>query len=180
MSTTRARARPLHWEPVGARRDNRWWNQIAPYTRSTEGLLVCPSDAGRLPHASENGQLGKPLVPRSYIANRAIESLSLAQVENTAEIVVVSEKGEPFDDSWFEPPKNLYPKAGYAQPVLALARHQSGASCIFLDGHAKWMSQGALQAEPCGLPYSGVDLMRRHPLPMANPARTPWHPACAS
>lgn len=166
--------------PLGANRDNRWWNQILPYTKNTGGLIVCPSDSGRVPHTSENGQLGKPLVPRSYIANRAVESLTLAQIENPTEIIVVSEKGDPFDDSWFEPPKNLYDKAGYDQPVLALSRHQSGANCIFFDGHAKWMSQGALTQDPCGLPYSGVDLMRRYPLPLPNAARTPWHSNCAS
>lgn len=166
--------------PLGARRENRWWNQIMPYTRDNAGLLLCPSDAGRLPHSSENGQAGRPLVPRSYIANRAIESLGLAQVENTSEIIVVSEKGDPFDDSWFEPPKNLYDKAGFSQPVLAMARHQNGVNSIFLDGHAKWMSRGALQKDPCGLPFSGVDLMRLYALPLPNPARTPWHSACAS
>ena len=166
--------------PLGATRDNRWWNQIFPYTSAPAGLLICPSDAGQVPHSSENGLAGKPLVPRSYIANRAAESLLLAQVDNPAQIIVVSEKGDPFDDSWFEPPKNLYDKAGYDQPVLALRRHQQGVNCVFFDGHAKWMSRGALTVEPCGLPYSGVDLMRRYPLPLPNPARTPWHPACPS
>lgn len=166
--------------PMGASRDNRWWNQILPYTKNGDGLIVCPSDSARLPHSSENGQGGKPLVPRSYIANRAAESLSLAQIENPAEIIVVSEKGDPFDDSWFEPPKNLYDKAGYDQPVLALSRHQAGVNAIFFDGHAKWMSRNALTQNPCGLPYSGVDLMRRYPLPLPNASRTPWHLNCAS
>jgi len=166
--------------PLGASRDNRWWNQILPYTKNADGLIVCPSDSGRVPHSSENGQSGKPLVPRSYIANRAVESLTLAQIENPVEIIVVSEKGDPFDDSWFEPPKNLYDKAGYDQPVLALSRHQNGANCIFSDGHAKWMSKGALTQDPCGLPYSGVDLMRSYPLPLPNAARTPWHSSCAN
>ena len=166
--------------PLGARRENRWWNQIFPYTKNADGLIVCPSDAGRVPHSSENGQAGKPLVPRSYIANRAVESLNFAQIENPTEIIVVSEKGAPFDDSWFEPPKNLYPKAGFDEPVLALSRHQNGVNCIFFDGHAKWMSRGALAADPCGLPFSGVDLMRRYPLPLPNAARTPWHSNCAS
>lgn len=164
--------------PLGARRENRWWNQILPYTKNADSLIVCPSDSGRVPHSSENGQSGKPLVPRSYIANRAAESLHLAQVDNPTQIIVVSEKGDPFDDSWFEPPKNLYDKAGYAQPVLALSRHQNGVNCMFFDGHAKWMSKGALTADPCGLPYSGVDLMRRYPLPLPDANRTPWHALC--
>jgi len=102
-----SRANPA--APLGARRDNRWWNQILPYTKNNGALLVCPGDAGRVPHGSENGQGGRPLVPRSYVANRAAENLTLAQVDNPAEVIVVTEKGDPFDDSWFEPPKNLAP-----------------------------------------------------------------------
>ncbi len=164
--------------PLRANRENRWWNQIFPYTKAPAGLVVCPDDSGRVPHSSENGQNGKPFVPRSYVANRAAESLLLAQVDNPAEIIVVTEKGDPFDDSWFEPPKNLYDKPGYTQPVLALTRHQGGVNCVFFDGHAKWMSKGALTKDPCGLPYSGVDLMRRYRLPLPDASRTPWHTNC--
>lgn len=166
--------------PLGATRENRWWNQILPYTRNNGGLLLCPNDSRRLPHSTENGQSGKPLVPRSYIANRAAESLGLAAIKNPVEIIVVSEKGDPFDDSWFEPPKNLYPKAGYAEPVLAMTRHQDGVNSMFFDGHAKWMKRGTLLRDPCGMPYSGVDLMRKYPLPLPDSARTPWHAECGS
>ncbi len=174
-------SRASYAAPLRATRDNRWWNQILPYTKNNGGLLVCPDDSERVPHSTENGRDGKPLVPRSYVANRAAESLSLAQVDTPAEIIVVTEKADPFDDSWFEPPKNLYNKANTPpqnQPVLALTRHQNGVNVVFFDGHAKWMSRGALTRDPCGLPYSGVDLMRRYPLPLPNPARTPWHPDC--
>lgn len=167
--------------PLGARRDNRWWNQILPFTRNNVGLLVCPGDAGRQPHATEDGRSDRPLVPRSYVANRAAESLSLAQVENPSEVIVVTEKADPFDDSWFEPPKNYYAKSPTPpqnQPVLALTRHQNGVNVAFFDGHTKWMSRGALTKDPCGLPFSGVDLLRRFPLPLPNPSRTPWHPSC--
>jgi prepilin-type processing-associated H-X9-DG protein len=61
-----------------------------------------------------------------------------------------------------------------------LSRHQGGVNGIFFDGHAKWMSKGAFTREPCGLPYSGVNLMRRYPLLLPNAARTPWHPLCAA
>jgi len=162
--------------PLGANAANRWWNQIIPYTSNVPDLLVCPSDDLRTP----NGADGKP---RSYVANRAAESLALAQVDTPASIIVVTEKHGVFDDSWFEPPKNYYDKSATPPqnlPVMALDRHQGGANCVFFDGHAKWMSRGALTKDPCGLPYSGVDLMRRYPIPPTpgNPARTPWHPNC--
>jgi type II secretory pathway pseudopilin PulG len=119
--------------PLTASSGNRWWNQIIPYTSNTPDLLVCPSDATRTPNSTDSK-------PRSYVANRAAENLQLAQIDNPAEIIVVTEKADPFDDSWFEPPKNLYNKTN--------------------------------------TPYSGVDLMRRYPIPLPNPARTPWHPNC--
>jgi prepilin-type N-terminal cleavage/methylation domain-containing protein/prepilin-type processing-associated H-X9-DG protein len=157
--------------PLGANAQNRWWNQILPYTSNAAGLLVCPSDPAHRPNVTD----GKP---RSYVANRAAEGLTLAQVENPAEIIVVTEKGDPFDDSWFEPPKNLYDKSGFNQPVLALRRHHQGVNVTFFDGHAKWLSRGALLADPCGLPFSGVQLMRQYPIPVPDPTRTPWHTNC--
>jgi prepilin-type processing-associated H-X9-DG protein/prepilin-type N-terminal cleavage/methylation domain-containing protein len=160
--------------PLGATRENRWWNQIVPYTRAGGALLFCPSDSGRVPHVTEDGQAGRPLVPRSYVANRTVEGLSLAAVDTPADVVAVTEKADPFDDSWFEPPKNLYDRAGSNQPVLAMRRHSGGVNCMFFDGHAKWLSRGALLRDPCGEPYSGVELMRRYPIPGA----APWHPNC--
>jgi len=160
--------------PLGATRDNRWWNQILPYTRTQGALLFCPSDRGRVPHATEDGQAGRPLVPRSYVANRAAEGLPLAAVDLPADIIVITEKGDPFDDSWFEPPKNLYDKPGAGQPVLAMRRHSAGVNAVFFDGHAKWMNSARLLQNPCGEPYSGVSLMRQYPIPGA----APWHSNC--
>ena len=160
--------------PLGATRENRWWNQILPYTRMGGALLVCPSDGGRVPHASEDGLNGRPLVPRSYVANRMVEGLGLAAVDFPAQTIVVTEKGNRFDDSWYEPPKNLYDKPGFGEPVLALGRHQDGVNAMFFDGHAKRIGRGTLLSDPCGEPWSGVELMRRYPIPGA----APWHPKC--
>jgi len=166
--------------PLGATRENRWWNQIFPYTHNNEGLLVCPSDNARLPYSAEDGQNGNPLVPRSYIANRAAESLSLAAIENPAEIIVVSEKADNVDDTWFEPPKDFYPKSDTVGPVLAMTRHSGGINNMFFDGHAKWIKGVALLHDPCGLPYSGVDLMREYPIPWTDPSRASWNAECPS
>ncbi len=171
---------------LGSTKQNRWWNQIIPYTSNVPGLLVCPSDDERKGNGADldvdlNGDGTPDPKPRSYVANRAAESLSLAQVDRPADVIVVTEKIGGADDSWFEPPKNLWqPKIGN-DPVLAMRRHSGGANCMFFDGHAKWMSKGALTKDPCGLPYSGVDLMRKYPIPptLSNPARTPWwEPKC--
>jgi prepilin-type N-terminal cleavage/methylation domain-containing protein/prepilin-type processing-associated H-X9-DG protein len=177
-----SRTQPL--VPFGATRENRWWNQIWPYTKMGGRLLVSQSDPGQIPNPLEDGKNGRPFVPRSYIANRAAEGLNLGQVETPSDIMVVSIKGAIFDDSWIEPPKNLYNKISggvdLGQPVLALNLQHGGVNCMFFDGHAKWMSKGALLKDPCGLPYSGVQLMRQYPIPPTpnRPERTPWHPNC--
>lgn len=167
----RSRVSPV--APIPAAADNRWWNQILPYTTNVPSLLICPDDSGRKGHPADNK-------PRSYVANRAAEGLMLAQIDTPAEIIVVTEKSSHpnADDSWLEPPKNLYPKASLGEPVWALTRHSNGVNVTFFDGHAKWMSKGALTADPCGLPYSGVQLMRQYPLPLPDPGRSPWVPVC--
>ncbi|MBC8065329.1 MAG: prepilin-type N-terminal cleavage/methylation domain-containing protein [Chlorobia bacterium] len=173
--------------PFGATRENRWWNQILPYTKTQGRLLVCPNDSGRRPHALEDGQAGRPLVPRSYVANRAAEGLNYSSVDEPATIVVVTVKEGRYDDSWFEPPKNLYDKMNsggtvIGPPVLALDLQNKGVNMTFFDGHAKWQSKGRILSEPCGLPWSGVQLMRQFPIPPTpgQPSRTPWHPNCPS
>ncbi len=170
--------------PFGASRENRWWNQIQPYLKSRE-ILASPSDGLRKPHPLENGVGGNPLVPRSYVANRAAEGLGESSVEFPSEIVVVTIKDGVYDDSWFEPPKNLYNKMNSSgveigPPVLALGLQGGGVNMTFFDGHAKWVSKGKVLSEPCGMPWSGVQLMRSFPIPPTpgHPERTPWHPLC--
>jgi len=177
-----SRAQPS--APFGATRENRWWNQIMPYTKTQGDLLVCPMDSGKVPHSLENGSpAGEIIVPRSYVANRAAEALALSAVDTPSEIVVVTEKSSASwcDDSWFEPPKNLYNKVSggvdKGEPVLAMTRHSGGATAMFFDGHAKKMQAGIWKQDPCGLPWSGVQLMRLYPIPLVS-GRTPWHDKC--
>jgi prepilin-type N-terminal cleavage/methylation domain-containing protein/prepilin-type processing-associated H-X9-DG protein len=165
--------------PFGATVENRWWNQIQPYLKNRE-ILMSPSDARRTPHPLENGQGGRPFVPRSYVANRAAEGLSHSEVDEPTTIAVITVKEGRYDDSWFEPPKNLYDKSAGQPPVLALTLQNGGVNMTFFDGHAKWMGSGRILSDPCGDPWSGVSLMRRHPIPPTpgRPDRTPWHPMC--
>jgi len=170
--------------PLGATRENRWWNQIMPYLKSKD-ILVSQTDDGRRPHPLEDGMAGRPLVPRSYVANRAAEGLNYSSVEFPSNIVVVTLKRGNYEDSWFEPPKNLYNKLNASMvvtgpSVLALDTQGGGVNLTFFDGHAKWSSAGKILSDPCGLPWSGVDLMRQFPLPPTpgRPDRTPWHPNC--
>jgi prepilin-type processing-associated H-X9-DG protein len=91
-----------------------------------------------------------------------------------------------YDDSWFEPPKNLYPKNRALPlanpPVLALDLQNGGVNMTFFDGHAKWFSKGKILSNPCGDPWSGVELMRKNPIPPTpdRPDRALWTPECPS
>lgn len=172
-----SRTQPL--QPWGATRENRWWNQIQPYMKNTK-ILASPSDPSPKPSPLEDGQAGRPLVPRSYVANRALEGLNESAVEATSAVVHVTIKNGQYDDSWFEPPKNLYNKSATTPPVLALDLQNRGVNMTYFDGHARWEPKGWLLSDPCGLPWSGVDLMRSFPIPPTpgRPDRTPWHPSC--
>jgi prepilin-type N-terminal cleavage/methylation domain-containing protein/prepilin-type processing-associated H-X9-DG protein len=174
-----SRTRPL--VPFGATIENRWWNQIQPYLKNRD-VLWSPSDQLRKPHPLEDGQAGRPFVPRSYVANRAAEGLNYTMIDEVSSIVVVTLKNGVYDDSWYEPPKNLYNKSATTPPVLWLDGQLGGVNNTFFDGHAKWLSKGVLLSNPCGLPYSGVQLMRQFPIPPTpgQPTRTPWHPNCPS
>lgn len=164
--------------PIGATRDNRWWNQILPYRGNNKEILASPSDPAQKPWPGEDGSApDKPLVKRSYVANRAAEGLNLSAVDTPADIVVIAIKGQPFDDSWYEPPKNLYNKPGFNEPVLAMNIQNKGLNNIFFDGHAKWLSKGTLLKDPCGIPYSGVQLIRAYPIPLV-PGRSIWTTEC--
>lgn len=164
--------------PFGATRENRWWNQILPYRGNSKEIMASPSDSAQKPSPLEDGSApDRPLLKRSYVANRAAEGLPLSAVDTPADIIVIAIKGKPFDDSWYEPPKNLYDKPGFGEPVLAMTIQNNGCNNVFFDGHAKWMPKGKLLEDPCGLPYSGVQLMRQYPIPLV-PGRTPWHANC--
>jgi len=166
-------------EPYGATRENRWWNQIQPYMKST-AILVSPSDDLATPSPLEDGQEGRPLVKRSYVANRATEGLTYSQVDRPSDIVVTAIKNGEYDDSWFEPPLDLYPEEEGVRSVLALDLQNKGLNLSFFDGHAKWHSKGQIMSDPCGLPFSGVDLIRQYPIPPtpSNPGSTLWTDAC--
>ena len=41
-----------------------------------------------------------------------------------------------------------------------MKRHTDGANHMYFDAHAKFMSRGQIMSDPCGEPWSGVELMR--------------------
>ena len=73
-----------------------------PYIKSNS-VFTCPSDAGPTPSPDTNGVKS---ILRSYIACATAESLTLAQVSDPAETIVVTEKSNRAAlsaTSWIEP-----------------------------------------------------------------------------
>ncbi len=59
-----------------------------PFIKSN-GVFTCPSDAGPTPSEDINGV---KTIQRSYIACRSAESLTLAQIDDPVETVVIMDK----------------------------------------------------------------------------------------
>lgn len=160
----------------------RWYNALLPYTKNT-GILVCPGD--ELPTLSKDAG-GSPTILRSYIACRAAEGLSLAQLEDPAETVVVTEKwgkdpaGKPITDTWIEPFNgDLNQEAATGRLALAGNRHQGGLNAVLFDGHARWFLPATLDASK---DLTGCNLIHRYPVltGQANDMCEQSTPGCAN
>ena len=140
-----------------------WWNLLVPYAKS-DGVFSCPDDGMKplSPDASNNNT-----IPRSYVASCTAEDLSLAQVDDPTETIVITEKWGRVDngvgatgtsvnnETWMEPFDGdecqagsdasasggcLDPQPGYPVGMVKMANwHQGGMNSAFFDGHAKWL-----------------------------------------
>ena len=138
----------------------KWWNQLMPYLKSNQ-IFTCSSDAGPTPSPDLNGVNS---IPRSYIASNAAESLGLAQIQNPAEAIVITEKWDTVTDSWIETFENDFaPDPTRPERMKAAGnRHQTRLNCAFFDGHAKSIGAGAMQNSKS---LTGCDLWHQYPLP---------------
>jgi prepilin-type N-terminal cleavage/methylation domain-containing protein/prepilin-type processing-associated H-X9-DG protein len=140
-----------------------WWNELMPYEKSSK-VFSCPSDAN--PPLSPDSS-GNNTIPRSFVASDTAEDLTLAQVDNPSNTIVITEKWSYVDngvgstgtkannETWMEPfdgdecqagsdansgPSCLAAEPGYPTGMVKMAnRHQGGMNCAFFDGHAKWL-----------------------------------------
>jgi prepilin-type N-terminal cleavage/methylation domain-containing protein/prepilin-type processing-associated H-X9-DG protein len=119
-----------------------WWNEMMPYLKSAN-VFTCPSDDGPTPSVDKQGN---STILRSYIASLAAESLSLSQITNPTETIVISEKwdvnsegkavGEPWIDLLDEDANPDGPDPNRSLGIIGI-RHQGRMNCAFFDGHAK-------------------------------------------
>ena len=153
-----------------------WYNALQPYARSV-AILACPDDAQPTlsPDASGTMAGGRFTVPRSYVANRSAEGLSLSQVDDPVETMVVTEKRTDADeaseggDLWLESFKGDF-NTDPAQPeqmMVASDRHRGGINCVFFDGHAKRYTPALIRASK---DLTGCTLVQAYPHLSSPPA----------
>lgn len=161
-----------------------WWNELMPYEKSV-GVYKCPSDAN--PPLSADAQ-GNLTIPRSFVASDTAEDLTLAQIDDPTETIVITEKWSFVDngvgttgtkansETWMEPfdgdecqagsdvntgPACLAPEAGYPTGMVKMAsRHQGGMNSAFFDGHAKWLTPTTIWQSS---ELTGCELIHNYP-----------------
>lgn len=158
--------------------ESRWWNQLMPFVKSN-AVFTCPGDGTPTPSADVNGS---KIIPRSYIACAAAESLTLAQIDDPVETMVVVDKWEtdsagPVTDSWIEAYNGDFdPDYGGDRTRIFKAgnRHNGRASCVFFDGHAKSYNAATIKNSKdltgCGLIFKYPDAEMSTTLPSTAPS----------
>ena len=153
---------------AAAKNAARWWNVLMPYIKSNN-VFTCPSDPTPTPSADVNGAT---VIPRSYIACRSAEALSLAQIDDPVETVVIMDKwekdsGGAVTDSWIEPFNGDFDYdngagADHTHMFKAGNRHQGRVNCVLFDGHAKAFSAADIQESK---DLTGCNLIYKYPVP---------------
>lgn len=140
-----------------------WYTILMPYVKST-GVWVCPSDSKPTLSPDVNGIAD---IPRSYIVSAAIEDLTLSEVDDPTDTIVVTEKWSAPSDTWVDQMDgDMLPKNGSPTEMNTPAnRHQGGMNCAFFDGHAKWTTPSAIWKSA---DMNGCWLIHHHPAPAAN------------
>jgi prepilin-type processing-associated H-X9-DG protein/prepilin-type N-terminal cleavage/methylation domain-containing protein len=140
-----------------------WYNLLTPYDKSTK-IWACPSDAS--PTQSPDSA-GIAVIARSYIITSAIEDLPETQVESPSMLIVVTEKKSAAGDTWLdEMDGDMLPQQAQPSAMNVPAnRHEGGMNSSFFDGHAKWLTPGAIWSSA---DLNGCRTIHFHPAPAAN------------
>lgn len=166
-----------------------WWNDLMPYVK-TNGVFSCPDDPVKGLSADANGN---STIPRSYVASNTAESLSLAQIDDPVDTIVITEKWGYVDDghgpkgtkqnteTWMEPFDGdecmlgsdnntmgncLDPQPGFPVGMVKMANwHSGGMNNAFYDGHAKWLQPTTIWASA---ELTGCELIHKYPSKQTN------------
>ena len=156
--------------PASLKNQERWWNVVMPYIKSN-AVFTCPSDANPTPSADASGN---NTILRSYIACRSAEGLSLSEIDDPVETVVVTDKWDKASigavtDSWIEAFNGDFDYdngniSDHTRMFKAGNRHQGRTNCILFDGHAKSFDPGTIQHS---VELTGCSLIYKYPVPGA-------------
>ncbi len=137
-----------------------WMNGIFPYTKSWQ-LLRCPS-------ATQSA--GAPPVGNSstnYIVNGVVivalnppdvrNTISLAAISNTADIIILQEGQEYSAYSSVRPFRNTSTTATRALHASFGSSHFDGGNYLFVDGHVKWLKQSVVKMRDFGIDSDARD-----------------------
>jgi prepilin-type processing-associated H-X9-DG protein len=140
-----------------------WYNLLGPYDKSTQ-IFACPSDSA--PTLGPDST-GAATIKRSYIVSSAIEDLNDSQVSNETQTIVVTEKWSAPGDTWVDQMDgDMLPQSTEPNEMNSIAnRHAGGMNSAFFDGHAKWLTPGAIWTSA---DLSGCQLIHSYPAPTAN------------
>jgi prepilin-type N-terminal cleavage/methylation domain-containing protein len=138
---------------------SRWWNALMPDLKSGQ-VFKCPSDPQPTLSPDINGINN---IPRSFIANTAVEDLTLAQIDKPSDIIAVTEKldtinGQVNTSSWIGAFNGEMSENPTTNGVASW--HHNGTNSALLDGHAKWMRLSAILQSA---DLTGCNLMHRYP-----------------
>lgn len=137
-----------------------WWNQLMPYEKSNQVFSCLSDDAPTMSNDANHN----PTIPRSFLANCAVEFLADSQITKPADAIVITEKWSSVGDPWMEafdgdmaPNMSVNPP----RPLGNVAtRHQGTVNCAFFDGHAKALQPGTITSSR---DLSGCQLVHQYP-----------------
>ncbi len=152
-----------HWLYIGGVRTMMYWTRaIEPYLKNTQ-LLMCPSSSYKSsPNGwnygfvsqttGYNGGTGSFVLPNGTSVPSYSAPVALARITAPAERVLVSDSTNFYTvlHYWYRT-DSPYSEVGGAYYWVD-GRHNGGANCGFLDGHAKWLTS----TSPYGAAHPGV------------------------
>ncbi len=150
-----------HWVHVGGVRTMMWWGRaIEPYLKNLQ-ILRCPSSSSTSSGwnygfvsqtTGYNGGTGTFNLPDGTRVGSRSSPIALAAVTAPAERVLASDATNFYSvlHYWYRT-DSPYPEVGGAYYWID-GRHNDGANCCFMDGHAKWLTS----TSPYGAAHPGV------------------------
>lgn len=144
-------------KPLGGRDLTQWIMVVQPYSPGMR-VFYCPTHQVM----EKKSQYQTLRANSAYMLNRAVEGLEVFNISDPDQKDLLFETAVPGKKLWFEPPRDLI---WGSNRVLGVGKHEAGVFSIRVDTSFHVIPPKLLEKDPCGLPWSGVDLMRKYPIP---------------